>query len=112
MPEADRNTQEALIGRMRFGSSGPRPKGIGFVLWLAYVDATNNPPSMSQFEREWVVSRSDLDRAEREGRVDRMLIEQREKQERSLLEHIERVLSESGTRLDFEGNELVMRRVN
>jgi len=95
-----------------YGCAGPRPAGVCLSLRLPFRDETQDPPTDGHFDHQWVVSSLEMDQAEREGRSDDVLLRRRAKEERVFLEKIERTLERSGARLQWIGQELVMRRAD
>ena len=93
-----------------YGCSGPRQSGVSFQLRLPFTDETHQPPVAGQFDREWVVSRHELDEAERLGRSDLVLLGRRDREERAFLEDIERRLRRERLQLERVGKDLVLRR--
>jgi hypothetical protein len=92
-----------------YGCAGPRPSGVCFCLRLPYRDETVDPPSTGQFDHEWIVHRPELDDAERDGRVDEVLLRRRAREERLFLRKVERMLRRSRARLERIGVEFVLR---
>ena len=105
-PAIPEDTDRNLV----YGSAGPRGAGIAFRLSLSFRDETKDPPTSGRFEREWVVSRTELYRAELENRTDDVLLKARETEERAFLLHIERTLRRSRLRLVRVSHELVLRQ--
>ena len=110
MATADVSLPPGVGGSVIYGCAGPRPTGVCFCLRLPFRDETRNPPSAGQFDHEWVVSRQELDQAEQVGRSDQVLLGRREREERTFLRNVERLLKRDGTRLERIGRELVLRR--
>ncbi len=84
---------------------------MGFHLSLPFRDETREPVTSGEFEREWVISRAELSRAEREKRIDDLLLKAREKEEHAFLQHVERTLRRNRLRLVRVGQELVLRKI-
>jgi len=97
-------------GSVIYGCAGPRPAGVCFCLRLPFRDETRDPPAASQFDHEWVVSRQELDQAEQVGRSDQVLLGRREREEKTFLRNVERILKRDGMRLERIGRDLVLRR--
>jgi len=57
-----------------------------------------------------VVSRQELDQAEQVGRSDQVLLGRREREEKTFLRNVERILKRDGMRLERIGRDLVLRR--
>ena len=97
-------------GSVIYGCAGPRQTGVCFCLRLPFRDETKQPAGAGQFDHEWVVSRQELDQAEQVGRSDQVLLGRREREEKTFLRNVERVLRRDRTRLVRIGRELVLRR--
>ena len=91
-----------------YGCAGPQAGGVCFCLRLTYRDETMNPPRPEQFEHEWIVLRAELDRAEREGRLDAVLLKRRIREERIFLKIVEQRLRHRSARLERVERGLVM----
>jgi len=107
---ADLPLPPGVGGSVIYGCAGPRPSGVCFCLRLPFLDETRNPPVAGQFDHEWVVSRQELDQAEQLGRSDQVLLGRREREEKTFLKNVERLLKRDGNRLERIGRELVLRR--
>ena len=70
MASANHSIPPGVGASVIYGCSGPRQSGVSFQLRLPFTDATHQPPVPGQFDHEWVVSRHELDEAERLGRSD------------------------------------------
>ena len=110
MPTAPLLIPPGVDASVIYGCSGPRQSGVCFRLRLPFLDETQDPPATGQFDHEWVVSRRELDEAERLGRSDQELLGRRDREVRQFLNQVERELRRDRLRLERVGRDLVLRR--
>ncbi len=82
--------------------------GLAFRLRLSFLDETRDPPVAGSFHHEWVVSRGDLDLAERSGNIDSLLLDRRAREARAFIGVVERSLRQARARLARAGERLVL----